>query len=131
MQLRQQIIALFINVIIVFQPVIPFLEYEVFHDYIVKHLCVNRDVPGSCCEGKCYLEKSLNKAGAGATSDKENKAPEKRIQQFESNLPKEKINMGCFFNLPVSFADICVPYTFQNCEEFFHPPCIQLNISVG
>lgn len=123
MRLRQQVIALFINVMIIFQPVIPLLEYEVFHDYIVKNLCINRNVPNSCCEGKCYLEKRLDQAGASSHQDKENKAPEKRIRQFESNLPEERITTRCFFNTFYTYTYVCSNYTFQNNQEIFHPPC--------
>ena len=124
MQLRHQVIALFINVIIVFQPVIPLLEYEVLHDYIVKELCINRNVPNSCCEGKCYLEKSLKDAGVGSTNDKENnKTPEKRFRQVESNLPEKPLTTRCFFSTFYTYTYVCSNYTFHNNQEIFHPPC--------
>jgi hypothetical protein len=35
------------------------LSYEINKDYITKNLCVNRNIPSSTCNGKCYLKKKL------------------------------------------------------------------------
>ncbi|MFA9388363.1 MAG: hypothetical protein ACERKD_01060 [Prolixibacteraceae bacterium] len=124
MHFRHQIIALLVNVLIVFQPIIPLLEFQVFNDYIVNQLCENKDVPDSCCQGKCYLEKRLNEAGSTSNSENEDRVPEKRFRQFESNLPKEILSTRCFFMLSLAYAEISVQYTFQNYKEIFHPPCM-------
>ena len=46
-------------------------SYEINEDYIAKNLCVNRKVPGSCCKGKCYLQKKL-------ASDEDQQKPDGR-----------------------------------------------------
>lgn len=43
------------------KPVMPFVEYSIFKDYIAQNLCINREKPRSCCEGKCYLKKQVEK----------------------------------------------------------------------
>ena len=43
------------------KPAIPFLEYIVNYDYIVKELCENKDKPELKCNGKCHLAKQLAK----------------------------------------------------------------------
>ena len=45
-----------------FIPVIPVFEYLINKDYIAKNLCINKDKPKSCCKGRCYMMKQLQKA---------------------------------------------------------------------
>lgn len=41
------------------KPAIPFLEYVINYDYIVKELCENKEKPELKCNGKCHLAKQL------------------------------------------------------------------------
>jgi len=43
------------------RPLVPIMEYYANYDYIANVLCENRDKPYLECNGKCYLEKQLNK----------------------------------------------------------------------
>lgn len=43
------------------RPIMPIIEYHANYDYIASVLCENRDKPFLECNGKCYLEKKLNK----------------------------------------------------------------------
>lgn len=43
------------------KPLIPIIEYHSNYDYIANVLCENRDKPYLDCNGKCYLEKQINK----------------------------------------------------------------------
>ncbi len=43
----------------IFRFEIPYIQYAIFKSYIAKNLCVNRDKPKSCCEGKCFREKQV------------------------------------------------------------------------
>ncbi len=43
------------------RPIVPIMEYYANYDYIASVLCENRDRPYLECNGKCYLEKQLNK----------------------------------------------------------------------
>lgn len=40
----------------------PYIEYNLFRDYIVANLCEQRDEVDNCCQGKCFLEKQINLA---------------------------------------------------------------------
>jgi hypothetical protein len=75
------ILQLIILVFFICRPVIPYIQYAVFEDYIAKNLCVNKDKPKSCCHGKCYLEKQLKKSAE--TSDTEGKSSNKKISTKE------------------------------------------------
>jgi hypothetical protein len=61
------------------KPIIPYIEYAVFKEYIAKNLCINRTKPKSCCEGKCYLEKQLKKSADATSSD------EKSTRKLQTN----------------------------------------------
>ena len=43
------------------RPLVPIMEYYANYDYIATVLCENRDKPYLECNGKCYLEKQINK----------------------------------------------------------------------
>jgi len=59
----------------------PYIEYAVFKDYIAKNLCINKDKPKSCCQGKCYLEKQLKKSAE--TNDTEDKGSNRKVVNQE------------------------------------------------
>lgn len=76
------IVQLIILVFYIFRPVLPFVEYVLNKEFIVKNLCINRDKPHSCCEGKCYLEKQIKKNN-DSNSDTKEKNTNKRVQNDE------------------------------------------------
>jgi len=42
-----------------FKPFIPFINYAINKQYIIREFCVNKDKPEMHCNGKCYLEKQI------------------------------------------------------------------------
>jgi len=44
------------------QPLIPLMEYHIFKENIIEHLCENRHDPDSDCDGRCYLAKQVQKS---------------------------------------------------------------------
>jgi hypothetical protein len=100
------------------RPLLPFVEYAVNNDYIVKNLCVNRDNPKSCCNGRCHLKKELAKSDESEDTAKNNhskktpnqpvdefiKAPEKKYKETTQNhqYPFISVNVNlCFFTSSV------------------------------
>ncbi len=93
-------------------------------EYIASELCVKRDEPGNCCQGKCYLNKKLKAASPNSTNSG------KQIANFFKGLnwleyvcftenfsvkhllPKQKVSFPAF--LPLFAAG------FIGC--LFHPP---------
>jgi len=65
------------------RPVLPYLEYAVFKDYIAKNLCINRDKPKSCCQGKCHLKNQIEKSNE--SSDNDNKGSNRKVVNQEVN----------------------------------------------
>jgi hypothetical protein len=82
--MRYRVYAILHLIILVFyigRPLIPFIQYAAFKDYIASNLCVNKDIPKSCCKGKCYLEKQLKKSTEN--NDTEEKGTNKKITNKE------------------------------------------------
>jgi hypothetical protein len=72
-------------ILYILRPVIPFIEYTVNKDYIIKNLCINRDKPKSCCEGKCHLNKELAKSDTSSETTNDT-TPKPRHKQFNEFL---------------------------------------------
>jgi hypothetical protein len=89
--MRYRIYAIVHLVILVFylgRPVMPYIQYAIFKDYIAKNLCVNKDKPKSCCQGKCYLEKQVKKANEATDTENKNnskKTPTREVNEFLSS----------------------------------------------
>jgi hypothetical protein len=77
------ILHLIVMVSYICRPIIPYVQYAVFKDYIAKNLCVNKDNPNSCCNGKCYLEKEAKKANQ--TTDSDDRNTNRKVQNKELN----------------------------------------------
>jgi hypothetical protein len=39
---------------------LPYIQYDLFRNYIAENLCVKRSETNNCCQGKCFLEKQIN-----------------------------------------------------------------------
>jgi hypothetical protein len=64
-------------------PAIPVIDYLINKDYIAKKLCVNKNKPHSCCNGKCHMVKQLQKTNQN--SDKNPRNTNSRVQIKEVN----------------------------------------------
>jgi hypothetical protein len=73
--MRVRIYTLFYLVIMicyVLRPVLPYIEYAANKDYIIRHLCVNRNVPHSTCNGHCHLQKEIEKSQSDTPAENNN-----------------------------------------------------------
>ncbi|MCF4101419.1 hypothetical protein L1I30_07060 [Gillisia sp. M10.2A] len=109
--------------LIVFKPVLPYVEYAVAYDYISKVLCVNKDEPKLECNGKCYLMKSLAEASKEESQSKNNNSVKKVDIQI---LFTEKTTAFTFSNFVESvshqFPLTAILYSHQEISKVFHPP---------
>ena len=105
-----KVLAIFQLVILVFyllRPVLPYIEYAVNKDFIAKNLCVNRDKPKSCCQGKCYLQKQVKKSSE--TNDDKEKNSSKKIQNEDV-----KEFLSSHFAIPAIFVkDLITPINLE------------------
>ena len=90
--MKNKIYSIFYLIIILFyllRPVMPYVDYTFNKEYISKNFCINKDIPGNCCHGKCYLNKQLQKNTLSNDSDRDNnnkKFQDKRLDDhFKAN----------------------------------------------
>lgn len=91
MKIRAQIVSFILTLFIVTQPLLPYLEYALFRDYISTNLCVEKDIVDSCCKGQCHLAMRLAEA---APTPEKSPASSKEI----------KLQKTMEFELPNNFA---------------------------
>ncbi len=101
------------------QKTLVFTFYELEKDYVIEQLCINKDVPGSCCKGKCFIEKQ--------TSEKEAEGiiinVLKNIKEeffFDHFTFKQELNS----NLKIKFNTEQIINTSSYHHSIFHPPSI-------
>ena len=115
---------LFLSVILLLHPVLPYLEYYTFREYIAENLCVNRDNPESCCEGKCYLEKRINEDNRDNRQEKQDPVVNYQ-RQVEYNLPVRN-NLSFYVSeYLIEFVYIAPLYSSAFCKTIFQPPRVK------
>lgn len=107
-----------------FKPVLPFLEYAVFYDYIKNELCENKDKPKLKCNGKCHLAKEMAKA-----SDTPEKGNDKRQILAETSvvffqeLPESCIQKTFFRTTKSKISSDCSLRAYGlKADSVFRPP---------
>jgi hypothetical protein len=118
-------IVLLISIIILARPAIPFLEYIVNYDYIVKELCENKEKPALKCNGKCHLMKELAKT---AEDDKNTSSDKKQNvkQEIEVLFYQDFKSLSC--SNSYVFTNNKINSVYQNLyaltaiQSTFHPP---------
>jgi len=66
------ITLLVMMVLNIFRYEIPYIQYDIFKDYIAKNLCVNKDKKANCCQGKCFLDKQIKLTNENNTANENN-----------------------------------------------------------
>jgi hypothetical protein len=118
-------IVLLISIIILARPAIPFLDYIVNYDYIVKELCENKEKPVLKCNGKCHLMKELAKT---AEDDKNTSSDKKQNvkQEIEVLFYQDFKSLSC--SNSYVFTNNKINSVYQNLyaltaiQSTFHPP---------
>lgn len=118
-------IVLLISIFILARPAIPFLEYIVNYDYIVKELCENKEKPVLKCNGKCHLMKELAKT---AEEDKNTSSDKKQNvkQEIEVLFYQDFKSLSC--SNSYVFTNNKINSVYQNLyaltaiQSTFHPP---------
>ena len=101
------------------QKTLVFAFYEMEKEYVIEQLCINKDVPGSCCKGKCFIEKQ--------TSEKE---AEGIIINVLKNIKEELYfdhyvynhELNSIFNIQYHNSSIVNTCSFH--KSIFHPPSL-------
>lgn len=96
------------------------VSYELNESFIAKNLCVNRSKPEAHCNGKCFLDKQLDKEDTPGTPLNFGK------EKFEVQLYFiEQVNGGGLsFIKQENFPSTDPYFTLQEySHSLFHPPC--------
>jgi hypothetical protein len=84
MILKHRIFAITLLVVMVFtigRYQIPYIQYNLFKDYIAKNLCVNREMKDNDCQGKCFLKKQIKATDENNNVGENN--TKKKVQKTE------------------------------------------------
>lgn len=88
-------------------------HYEWNKTYISKVLCEKKDIPDSCCKGKCFLKKQVNK--------------QEELPNTANNTSKEQKSIK-YQSVKDTFLDNIV-YLFQKQEKHLnYPPSLSIAI---
>lgn len=110
-----------LSAILVLHPVLPFIEYYSLREYIAENLCINRENPGSCCEGKCYLEKRIKESSPDETQEKQNPATS-LVKRIEYHLPLKNNPFCCISGSRIEFGYLAPLYRVFFSFPIFQPP---------
>lgn len=107
------------------KPAIPFLEYIVNYDYIVKELCKNKEKPELECNGKCHLVKQLAKAAEedkNTSSDKKQNVKQEIETMFCHEFKSVYFTKNFVFTNKKINSDYQNSYALTAIQSTFHPP---------
>lgn len=121
MSYSQKILSIFLVGLILIQPILPYIQYFAFKDYIAKNFCIEKDIPNSCCKGKCYLEKQL--AENNQTEDT-SKTP---VELNKENIYSYTLPVTCSWSKSLMLNNSAVAffsnlYQFNFLQSVYHPP---------
>ncbi len=103
-------------------PIVPFIDFVLNKEYIVKNLCENRNKPKSCCKGKCYLVKQLKKAHQSTEETPKNTESKLKIKDLKDFILKPK-PAYLAHNLKVNYIEKSLKAADQTVLSFiFIPP---------
>jgi hypothetical protein len=97
---------------------IALLDYHINGNYIASNLCENKDKPNSCCHGRCFLKKQMQKEDSeknGSSTVRDNL----EITWFFEENPSENIAILS----SVAHVDRYLMKSYHtSLSSCFHPP---------
>ena len=96
-----------------------FLNFKIHQDYISEFLCVDKDKPESCCEGKCYLKAELEELSNSESND----AQRSTLWQDWRWLSNHQFSMNtCGFQTTHFYSFFITPLVIKNLNSPPSPP---------
>ncbi len=113
--------------VLLFQPVLPVLEYALDYTYISQVLCINKEKPQSNCNGKCHLGKQLAKEFGSNDADSQTPSkPTKQKQKLDWFFTSRKLSVQTLLEMTVLPNKIILyfgkDYQFWYQKEVWNPP---------
>ncbi|SDX49030.1 hypothetical protein SAMN05444411_10651 [Lutibacter oricola] len=124
--MKNQFLAIFfyfMYLLAMVKPIVPIMEYYANYDYIASVLCENRDKPFLDCNGKCYLQKQLDKNDFKNSHDHNSTIPSISLEDYPvSPVDFFKYTIFNFVEVPTSNY-VYVNYASQNVyNSLLKPP---------
>ena len=116
------VICLCILMFYLIRPVMPFVEYAFNKDYIAKNLCINKDKPQNCCQGKCYLGEQLRKNIETQDSNTSNNKKTVPAKSVEDHMPSKGIDFIPFESKIILISSYSLRIIDSFLPSFFIPP---------
>lgn len=104
------------------RPVLPYVQYSLQKDYIVKNLCINRNNPHSCCQGKCYLNEQIKKNTDSSDADRPNNKKVIDNNNLREFLLSYSILPAPFESEFTLISNIHAPQSTDALTQIFVPP---------
>ncbi len=102
-----------------FSKFIVLLDFQLNNRYIAASLCENRNKPASCCHGKCFLKKQLQKEEAPGKS---NSLPDKNEYQTLFCLQGSEMPALRGYAVSVLWPEFAENPCNSVLSPIFHPP---------
>ena len=94
-------------------------SFNLNQDYIAANLCIEKDIEGSMCSGKCHLQKQLDETQENGQSNLVN-TPDHLLNLFVDQCIAPESKEVCSHNL--KFEAYLSPYSSTFPTDIFHPP---------
>jgi hypothetical protein len=89
-------------------------QWQINRAYIAKNLCENRNVPNSCCEGKCQLKKRLSKVDKNSEQQQEKNNSIFKLTSLDAFTLEEPLHM------PNRITEEILPNAFRHYINGYH-----------
>ncbi len=116
------IIFLLIIPLYLLRPSLPYIEYVLHKEYIVKNLCVEKNNPENNCHGKCYLNKQIKKQIEPPDANTDNNNKYFQDKKLDDHLKGKLILPQLFENETILLCYYFIPSTARFISNIFVPP---------
>jgi len=123
----QKLLFIYIALIVLVRPAIPAFIYILNYDYISSVLCENKNKPEAHCNGKCFLEKNIEK---DIQENHKNSSTPKSIAttEFVAIYTEQKNILSITYientQEKQHFPKKTENYSFNYSVNIFHPPAL-------
>ena len=116
------ICSIFLTFFMVFEPLIPLVDYAVNYKYINQVLCVNKSKPMLHCNGKCYFAKELSQSNETQSPLNKGKNTIQKIIDIYIPAAIAKIVISENHSFQQNYFIFEMAYSFQFLKNIFRPP---------
>jgi hypothetical protein len=123
---KQLITGIFIGLIFLgsFKEAAVYIVFKINQPYIVKNLCIERDIAESTCKGCCQLKEKINETRQQEPNVPNSQKQQKEISSFSFYLSHQRLTPMCNFRQIASTVATSVnnQYAYLSTCDCFHPP---------